>query len=51
MLGFKNIGELKEGYWADFIILDKDILSVPAEDIDKIQVEETYVNGQQVYKK
>ena len=51
MLGFKNIGELKEGYWADFIILDKDILSVPADDIDKIQVEETYVNGQQVYKK
>ena len=49
MLGFEDVGMIKEGYSADFIILDTDILAIPAEDIDKVKVEETYINGEQVY--
>lgn len=50
-LGFEDVGMLKEGYAADFIILDRDILSIPSDDIDKVKVEETYIDGQQVFKR
>lgn len=45
MAGFKRLGQIKEGYKADFIILDQDILIIPAEKIDTVQVEKTYING------
>ena len=49
MLGFTDVGMLKEGYAADFIVLDRDILAIPAEEIDQVQVEETYIRGEKVY--
>ena len=51
MLGFGNTGMLKEDFCADFVVLDRDILEIPAEEIDKISIEETYINGEQVYRK
>lgn len=42
---------LKEGYGADFIVLDRDILEIPAEEIDQVQVEETWIGGKKVYQK
>ena len=50
MLGFEDVGMLKEGYSADFIVLDRDILAIASDDIDKVRVEETYINGEMVYK-
>ena len=49
--GFKEneIGQLKEGYQADLIILDKDISRVPAKDLLNTQVLRTYVRGEQVF--
>lgn len=47
--GFEHTGQLKPGYDADFIVLDQDILALPPEQIDHISVEETYINGKQVY--
>ncbi|MCX2679562.1 amidohydrolase [Galbibacter sp. EGI 63066] len=41
-------GSIEVGKWADFIILDKDIMTVPAEDIPNLQVEKTFVGGKQV---
>jgi len=49
--GFEKLGQLKKGYKASFAILSEDILNVAAEDIDQIHVEETYINGDCVYKK
>lgn len=46
-----NIGQLKFGYNADFIVLNKDILNIPSEEIDQISVEETYLRGNLVFKK
>lgn len=51
MLGFEKVGMLKDGFAADFIVLDKDVLNIPSEDIDTVTVEETYVAGECVYKK
>lgn len=38
-------GKIKEGYVADFVILTEDITKVSNEDIKKIRVLETYVDG------
>ena len=50
VMGFADTGTLKKGYKADFIILDKDILKIPADDIDKVRVESTYIDGKEVYR-
>ncbi|MFJ7826475.1 amidohydrolase [Psychrobacillus sp. NPDC096623] len=44
-------GQLKKEFEANFIVLNKDILEISAEEIDQVNVEETYVKGVLVYKK
>ncbi|MBB6448754.1 hypothetical protein HNR44_000703 [Geomicrobium halophilum] len=46
-----RVGQLTEGYYADFMVLDQDILNIDVEDIDQVQVEETYMSGEKVYQK
>ena len=41
-------GSIEPGKMADFIILDHDIMTVPIEEVPKIQVLETYVGGEKV---
>ena len=49
--GFPDTGMLAPGYHADFAVLSDDILNIPPEDIDKIKVIQTYVDGQCVYER
>lgn len=42
-------GSIEAGKYADFVVTDKDILSVPESEIVKIQVRMTYINGEKVY--
>lgn len=44
-------GQLKEGFLADFIVLDEDIFTVEKEAIKDVTVAATYVNGDVVYKR
>ena len=44
----KDIGQLTSGMKADFILVETDIFSAPAEDIWKTQVSQTWVNGKRV---
>jgi predicted amidohydrolase YtcJ len=44
-------GSLEEGKFADFIILDQDIMTSPATSILNTQVLKTYINGEKVYEK
>ncbi|MEH7342660.1 amidohydrolase [Bacillus sp. JJ1532] len=45
------IGQLKQGYEADFIVLNKDILEVSTEQIDEVRVKATYMGGEKVFEK
>ncbi|KQV90839.1 amidohydrolase [Massilia sp. Root351] len=47
----KDIGSLEAGKWADFIVTDADLFKVPAANIGRITVLQTWVAGKQVYKK
>lgn len=44
-------GSLEVGKFADFIILDKDIMEVDENEIPNIQVEATFLNGKTVFEK
>jgi predicted amidohydrolase YtcJ len=45
----KEIGSLEVGKWADFIILDQDLMEVSQEDVLKTKVLSTWSAGQKVY--
>ena len=42
-------GSLEPGKLADFVILDRDILSCPVDEVKDIKAEATYLGGQRVY--
>lgn len=48
--GFSHIGMLAPGYHADFAVLSDDLLTVPPECIERVRVEETYMDGELIYR-
>ena len=44
-----RLGSLEPGKWADFIIIDRDYFTVPEDQIDDIQVLQTWIGGEKVY--
>ena len=46
-----GVGRISSGQEGSFIVLDRDIFTTPAEEIDKIQVIETYIEGDRVYER
>jgi hypothetical protein len=42
-------GKIKAGHLADFIVLDRDIFTIPPEDILNTKVDMTYVDGECVF--
>jgi predicted amidohydrolase YtcJ len=46
-----QVGSLETGKWADFIVIDRDMFTVPAADIRNIAVLQTWVAGKQVFQK
>ena len=44
-------GSLEKGKWADFIILDKDLMQVAPQEILQVAVLATYIGGEKVYSK
>lgn len=45
------LGTLEPGKWADFIIIDQDLFSMPVQDIYKIEVLQTWLAGNRAYSK
>ena len=46
----KQKGSLESGKLADFVVLNKDILTCPVDEVKGIQVERTYLGGRLVYR-
>jgi predicted amidohydrolase YtcJ len=42
-------GSLEANKLADFIVLDRDILTCPLEEVKSIEVEQTYLGGRKIY--
>ncbi|MFJ8014996.1 amidohydrolase [Streptomyces sp. NPDC096339] len=47
--GFDDAGSLLPGHLADLVVLDRDILAAPPEEIAEARVERTYVGGELVH--
>ena len=47
----KELGSLSPGKYADFVVLDRDIMTVPATEILQTQVLSTYIGGKSVYER
>lgn len=47
----KEKGSIEPGKYADFVILDKDIMKIPGSEIPGVKVLKTFVNGEKVYEK
>lgn len=44
-----TLGTLERGKWADFIVIDRDLFGIPAQDIHRTQVLQTWVGGNRVF--
>lgn len=47
--GFAGLGMLKEGYSADFAVLDRDIFAIEPERIDEVKVQAAYIEGEKAF--
>lgn len=47
----KKKGSLEVGKWADFVILDRDLMKVENEELPLIKVLKTYINGEKVFER
>lgn len=46
-----KIGHLEEGYYADFVVLDQNLLTIQKEEIDQTKVMMTVMNGEIVFER
>jgi predicted amidohydrolase YtcJ len=49
MFAEKEKGSIETGKLADFIVLDRDYLTCPIDEVAEIAVKQTFVAGQQVF--
>ncbi|MDB5006081.1 MAG: amidohydrolase [Mucilaginibacter sp.] len=47
----KEKGSIEPGKYADFVILDKDIMKINGAELPNVKVLKTYINGEKVYEK
>ncbi|MFC4655128.1 MULTISPECIES: amidohydrolase [Rheinheimera] len=45
----QQMGSLLPGQWADFIVVDRDLYQIPAEQLWQVQVQQSWVAGQKKY--
>ncbi len=46
-----GVGIIGTGYDASFVVLDRDIFTIDPQEIDQVQVAETWLRGEQVYRR
>jgi hypothetical protein len=43
------VGSLEPGKRADFVVLDRDYMTIPVEEIPRMAILETWLDGERVY--
>ena len=41
----KTKGKIAVGYLADFIVLERNVFSIPEDELKEVRIEETYIGG------
>ncbi|UTW60574.1 amidohydrolase family protein [bacterium SCSIO 12741] len=49
LAGWDQCGRLEAGYWADFIITNRDPFNAPLEELTQIEIRRTFVGGKPIY--
>ncbi|NQV02340.1 MAG: amidohydrolase [Bacteroidia bacterium] len=47
----EEYGSLEPGKWADFVILEKNIMEIPMQEVPEVEVLNTFSHGEQVYER
>ena len=47
----QDVGSLETGKRADFIVLDRDVMHIPEDEIPAVRVLQTWVDGQRVFER
>jgi predicted amidohydrolase YtcJ len=48
---FEGVGLIQPGFEGSFVVLDRDVFTVPPHEIDRVRVAETWIQGEQVYRR
>ncbi|MEQ3548954.1 amidohydrolase family protein [Pseudonocardia nematodicida] len=51
LAGPSRLGTIAPGREASFVVLDRDVLTVPSEEISRVRVDETWLAGRRVYRR
>jgi hypothetical protein len=44
-----DVGMIGAGFEASFVVLDRDVFTVPADEIDQVRIMQTWIAGERVY--
>jgi predicted amidohydrolase YtcJ len=48
---FDGVGLIQPGFEGSFVVLDRDVFTVPPREIDRVRVAETWIRGEQVFRR
>ena len=48
---FDGVGLLQPGFEGSFVVLDRDVFTVPPQEIDRVRVQETWIRGERVFRR
>jgi predicted amidohydrolase YtcJ len=48
---FDGLGLIQPGFEGSFVVLDRDVFTVPAGEIGRVRVRETWIRGEQVFRR
>jgi predicted amidohydrolase YtcJ len=48
---FDRVGLIQPGFEGSFVVLDRDVFTVPPREIDRVRVAETWLRGEQVFRR
>lgn len=48
---FEGVGMIQPGFEGSFVVLDRDVFTVPPREIDRVRVAETWIRGERVYRR